>query len=63
MTKREIIAGLKIQCQEIDKQQAELEERKTMFLKMIEGLEADEVPVKASANVTATGDQNNADED
>ncbi|CAJ2628546.1 unnamed protein product [Trifolium pratense] len=28
MTKREIIAGLKAQCQDIDKQQAELEERK-----------------------------------
>ncbi|CAJ2661871.1 unnamed protein product [Trifolium pratense] len=63
MTKREIIAGLKVQCQDIDKQQAELEERKKVFMKMIEGLEADEVPVKASANVAATGDQNNADED
>ncbi|CAJ2667740.1 unnamed protein product [Trifolium pratense] len=63
MTKREIIAGLKDQCQEIDKQQAELEERKKMFLRMIEGLEADEVPVKASANVAAAGEQNNADED
>ncbi|PNX67271.1 hypothetical protein L195_g063439, partial [Trifolium pratense] len=56
------IAGLKDQCQEIDKQQAELEERKKVFLKMIEGLETDEVPVKASANVAATGDHNN-DED
>ncbi|PNX67994.1 hypothetical protein L195_g063777, partial [Trifolium pratense] len=28
---------------------AELEERKEMFLKMIEGLEADDAPVKASA--------------
>ncbi|CAJ2628868.1 unnamed protein product [Trifolium pratense] len=63
MTKKEIIAGLKVQCQDIDKQQAELEERKKMFLKMIEGLEADEVPVKASANVAAAGEQNNADED
>ncbi|CAJ2648306.1 unnamed protein product [Trifolium pratense] len=63
MTKKEIIAGLKVQCQDIDKQQAELEDRKKIFLKMIEGLEADEVPVKASANVAATGDQNNADED
>ncbi|PNX67239.1 envelope-like protein, partial [Trifolium pratense] len=63
MTKKEIIAGLKVQCQEIDKQQAELEERKKMFLKMIEGLEADEVPVKASANVAAAGEQPNVDED
>ncbi|CAJ2651661.1 unnamed protein product [Trifolium pratense] len=63
MTKKEIIAGLKIQCQDIDKQQAELEERKKVFLKMIEGLEADEVPVKASANMAATGDQNNAEDD
>ncbi|PNX66672.1 hypothetical protein L195_g063162, partial [Trifolium pratense] len=55
MTKKEIIAGLKVQCQEIDNQQAELEERKKVFLKIIEGLEADEVPVKASANVAATG--------
>ncbi|PNX67716.1 hypothetical protein L195_g063651, partial [Trifolium pratense] len=30
---------------------------------MIEGLEVDEVPVKASANVAAAGEQNNADED
>ncbi|PNX61890.1 envelope-like protein [Trifolium pratense] len=32
-------------------------------LKMIEGLEADEVSVKASANVVAAGEQHNADED
>ncbi|PNX69824.1 hypothetical protein L195_g064609, partial [Trifolium pratense] len=38
-------------------------ERKKMFLKMIEGLEADDAPVKTSANVAATGEQHNADED
>ncbi|XP_045791775.1 uncharacterized protein LOC123886504 [Trifolium pratense] len=32
-------------------------------LKMIEGLEADDAPVKASANVAAAGEQHNADED
>ncbi|XP_045791770.1 uncharacterized protein LOC123886497 [Trifolium pratense] len=32
-------------------------------LKMIEGLEADDAPVKASANVVAAGEQHNADED
>ncbi|PNX65362.1 hypothetical protein L195_g054497, partial [Trifolium pratense] len=58
MTQKEIIAGLKVQCQEIDKQQAELEERKKIFLKMIEGLEGDVVPVKASANVAAAGEPN-----
>ncbi|PNX63234.1 hypothetical protein L195_g061526, partial [Trifolium pratense] len=56
MTKMEIIAALKVQCQEIDKQKDELEEKKKMFVKMIEGLEADDAPVKASANVAAAGE-------
>ncbi|PNX67276.1 envelope-like protein, partial [Trifolium pratense] len=46
MTKMEIIAALKVQCREIDKQKDELEEKKKMFVKMIQGLEADDAPVK-----------------
>ncbi|PNX68027.1 hypothetical protein L195_g063791 [Trifolium pratense] len=32
-------------------------------MKMIEGLEADDAPVKASANVVVTGEQHNDEED
>ncbi|PNX61587.1 envelope-like protein, partial [Trifolium pratense] len=63
MTKVEIIAALKVQCQEIDQQKDELEERKKMFVKMIQGLEAEDAPVKASENVAAEGEPQDADED
>ncbi|PNX91565.1 envelope-like protein, partial [Trifolium pratense] len=52
-TRKEIIVALKIQCQEIDKQKDKLEEKKLMFERMIQALEAEDVPVKANANVAA----------
>ncbi|PNX69791.1 hypothetical protein L195_g064594, partial [Trifolium pratense] len=62
-TRLEIIAALKVQCQEIDKQKDLLEEKKRMFVKMIQGLEAEDVPVKAHENVAAEGEPQDADED
>ncbi|XP_045791226.1 uncharacterized protein LOC123885934 [Trifolium pratense] len=62
MTKVEIIAALKVQCQEIDKQKDELEEKKKMFVTMIQGLEAEDAPVKVNENEDEDEDSSDEDE-
>ncbi|MCH79488.1 envelope-like protein [Trifolium medium] len=61
MSRSEIIAALKSQCQELDKQKDKIEEKKLMFVRMIQTLEAEDAAVKD--NAVAEGEPKDDDED